>query len=262
MPEGDADLEEGFDGDEFDEEWDESWDDVEIGEGFDFIEIAKSALILLIRFRLPLIAILFVGILIGSATVVIPMIFEKEEAIGPQSHFWRFDVERVIGGAEHSVFVEDGTTEEISFAFEQPTNVSYVYVGAHFSENNENFGVNLCDYVTVVINLQTVNRTDRYDTSQTESRTNDCNVEGDAIWYHYNLTLPPIIEFEGTEEEALSEWENVVGTGVGVWVIEITVDSQSVLVDEGEDVDITINFEEFRVSMVIIEEGDNPQVES
>ena len=258
MPEGDADHEEVFDGDEFDEDW----DDENIDESFDFIEIVKLTLNLLLRFRLPLIAILLVGIIIGSATVVVPMLFAKEEASGPQSHFWRFDVERVIGGAEHSVFVEDGTTEEISFAFEQPTNVSYVYVGAHFSENNENVGINLCDYVTVVINLQTVNRTDRYDTSQTESRTNDCNVEGDAIWYHYNLTLPPIIEFEGTEEEALSQWENVVGTGVGVWVIEITVDSQSILVDEGEDVDITINFEEFRVSMVIIEERETPQVKS
>ena len=258
MPDGDSDHEEGFDGDEFDEDW----DDENIDDEFDFIEIVKSTLNLLLRFRSPLIAILLVGILIGSATIVVPMLFAKEEVSGPQSHLWRFDVQRVNGGTDHSVFVEDGTTEEISFVFEQPTNVSHVYVGAHFSENNENVGINLCDYVTVVINLQTVNRTDRYETSQTESRTNDCNVEGDAIWYHYNLTLPSIIEFEGTEEDARSQWENVVGTGVGIWIIEITVDSQSILVDEGEDVDITIISEEFQVSMVIIEESENPQIES
>lgn len=114
--------------------------------------------------------------------------------------------------------------------------------------------MNLCDYVTVMMDVTEANRSERYELSQTESRTNDCNVEGDAIWYNYNLTLPSITEFEGTRAEALDQWDGVNGTGQGLWVIEVSVDSQTLWTDSGEDVEITIRWRTFDVLMTIIDD--------
>ena len=271
-----VDDEEDFDDDELDDEFDEEsdaesdevWDeesdaesDEEWDEDFDAMTLVAATARFIVRFRLALAALMVVGMLVTAASVVVPMLFASEGVSGPQSHLWGFQVKTSDDSTSQSIFVEDGATEIITFEFDESTNVSHVYVGAHFSENNENVGVNLCDYVTVIMNLEEVNRTERYETSQTDSRTNDCNVEGDAIWYNYNLTLPTIAQFEGTAAEARDQWEIVNMTGVGLWVIEITVDAQSLLEDSGEDVDITINTMEFEVLMTILDDSAEPQVE-
>ena len=263
-----VDDEEDFDDDELDDEFDEESDaeldeetDEEWDEDFDAMNLVAATARFIVRFRLALAALMVVGMLVTAASVVVPMLFASEAVSGPQSHLWGFQVKTSDDSTFQSIFVEDGTTEIITFEFDESTNVSHVYVGAHFSENNENVGVNLCDYVTVIMNLEEVNRTERYETSQTDSRTNDCNVEGDAIWYNYNLTLPTISQFEGTAAEARDQWEIVNMTGVGLWVIEITVDAQTLLEDNGEDVDITINTMEFEVLMTILDDSTEPQVE-
>ncbi len=259
-----VDDEEDFDDDELDDEFDEESDaesDEEWDEDFDAMTLVAATARFIVRFRLALAALMVVGMLVTAASVVVPMLFASEVVSGPQSHLWGFQVKTSDDSTFQSIFVEDGTTEIITFEFDESTNVSHVYVGAHFSENNENIGVNLCDYVTVIMNLEEVNRTERYETSQTDSRTNDCNVEGDAIWYNYNLTLPTISQFEGTAAEARDQWEIVNMTGVGLWVIEITVDAQTLLEDNGEDVDITINTMEFEVLMTILDDSTEPQVE-
>ncbi len=131
-----VDDEEDFDDDELDDEFDEESDaesdeetDEEWDEDFDAMTLVAATARFIVRFRLALAALMVVGMLVTAASVVVPMLFASEGVSGPQSHLWGFQVKTSDDSTFQSIFVEDGTTEIITFEFDESTNVSHVRKG-------------------------------------------------------------------------------------------------------------------------------------
>jgi hypothetical protein len=251
-------------------EIEEDWEDELEDEGFDFTEMGLTALRTARRYRVPIAAILIVTLLVGAMAFggrALLDLLKEEEAAEAQVHMWEFTFEERNLTNVQTMFVEDDATETISVLIPAPKNLSSVYIGAYWRETDEQpGGIVGCDQVTVGITLTDVNKTNLYTLSSTEATSQECDADGtepwDHIWYQYDLDLPNVTSFEGTEEEALAVWDAYTGIGTGEWFIEITVDTYTIVgavcdCEDGEEVRLTVSTIEYEVAMSTVAPDDD-----
>ena len=251
-------------------EIEEDWEDEPEDEGFDFTEMGLTALRTARRYRVPIAAILIVTLLVGAMAFggrALLDLLKEEKAAEAQVHMWEFTFEERNLTNVQTMFVEDDATETISVLIPAPKNLSSVYIGAYWRETDEQpGGIVGCDQVTVGITLTAVNKTNLYTLSSTEATSQECDADGtepwDHIWYQYDLDLPNVTSFEGTEEEALAVWDAYTGIGTGEWFIEISVDTYAIWgtvcdCEDGEEVRLTVSTIEYEVAMSTVAPDDD-----
>ncbi|HJO42375.1 MAG TPA: hypothetical protein QF508_03105, partial [Candidatus Thalassarchaeaceae archaeon] len=175
---------------------------------------------------------------------------------------WEFSFENNNQTEVQTFFVNDDSTETVTLAIPIPNNVSEVYVGAYWGEEDEQpGGIVGCDMVTVEVFETAVSKANLYTLSSTDASSQDCDADKtepwDKIWYHYFLDIPNSSGFEGTEEEARELWELYNGTGTGEWRIDVSVDVYTLWgtvcdCEDGEDVRLTISYIEYEVKMSVM----------
>tara|TARA_B100001750_G_scaffold172327_1_gene140568 strand:+ start:596 stop:1468 length:873 start_codon:yes stop_codon:yes gene_type:complete len=231
---------------------------------------------ILIRNRVVLGAVIGVLLLLSAIVVagpiLIDMIMPAEEE-PPEVGIWEFSFEQKNTTDVQTFFVNDDSTETVTLLIPMPNNVSEVYIGAYWGEEDEQpGGIVGCDLVTVEVFETSVSKPHLYTLSNTDASSQDCDADKtepwDKIWYHYILDIPNSTGFEGTEEEARESWELYNGTGTGEWTIDITVGTYTfcepvdpfgtICTEDGEDVRLTISYTEYEVKMTTISEGDSP----
>ncbi|MFL2498306.1 MAG: SAP domain-containing protein [Candidatus Thalassarchaeum sp.] len=226
---------------------------------------------IVIRNRVALGAVIGVLLLLSAIVVagpvVIDMIMPAEEE-PPEVSNWEFSFEEKNWTEIQTFFVNDDSTETVSLLIPMPNNVSEVYIGAYWGEEDEEpGGIVGCDLVTVEVSETSVSKPHLYTLSSTDASSQDCDADKtepwDKIWYHYFLDIPNSTGFEGTEEEARELWDLYNGSGTGEWRIDVSVDTYAVWgtvcdCEDGEDVRLTISYIEYEVKMSIMSEGDSP----
>ena len=226
---------------------------------------------IVIRNRVALGAVIGVLLLLSAIVVagpvVIDMIMPAEEE-PPEVSNWEFSFEEKNWTEIQTFFVNDDSTETVSLLIPMPNNVSEVYIGAYWGEEDEEpGGIVGCDLVTVEVSETSVSKPHLYTLSSTDASSQDCDADKtepwDKIWYHYFLDIPNSTGFEGTEEEARESWDLYNGSGTGEWRIDVSVDTYAVWgtvcdCEDGEDVRLTISYIEYEVKMSIMSEGDSP----
>ncbi len=225
---------------------------------------------IVIRNRVALGAVIGVLLLLSAIVVagpvVIDMIMPAEEE-PPEVSNWEFSFEEKNWTEIQTFFVNDDSTETVSLLIPMPNNVSEVYIGAYWGEEDEEpGGIVGCDLVTVEVSETSVSKPHLYTLSSTDASSQDCDADKtepwDKIWYHYFLDIPNSTGFEGTEEEARESWDLYNGSGTGEWRIDVSVDTYAVWgtvcdCEDGEDVRLTISYIEYEVKMSIMSEGDS-----
>ena len=225
---------------------------------------------IVIRNRVALGAVIGVLLLLSAIVVagpvVIDMIMPAEED-PPEVSNWEFSFEEKNWTEIQTFFVNDDSTETVSLLIPMPNNVSEVYIGAYWGEEDEEpGGIVGCDLVTVEVSETSVSKPHLYTLSSTDASSQDCDADKtepwDKIWYHYFLDIPNSTGFEGTEEEARESWDLYNGSGTGEWRIDVSVDTYAVWgtvcdCEDGEDVRLTISYIEYEVKMSIMSEGDS-----
>ena len=245
-------------------EYEEEWED-ESGPGVSDALGGVANLVLRNRVVLGAIvgALLLLSAIVVAGPVVIGMIMPAEEEV-PEVGVWDFTLEQKNWTEIQTFFVNDDATEIVSLTIPMPNNVSEVYIGAYWGEEDEQpGGIVGCDLVTVEVFDTTVNKPQLYTLSSTDASSQDCDADKtepwDKIWYHYFLDIPNASGFEGTEEEARESWELYNGSGTGEWRIEVSVDTYAVWgtvcdCEDGEEVRLTISYVEYQVKMTLVNE--------
>ena len=197
---------------------------------------------------------------------MIDMIMPPEEE-PPEVSIWEFSFENNNQTDVQTFFVNDDSTETVTLVIPMPNNVSEVYVGAYWGEEDEEpGGIVGCDMVTVEVFETAVSKANLYTLSSTDASSQDCDADKtepwDKIWYHYFLDIPNSSGFEGTEEEAHELWELYNGTGTGEWRIDVSVDVYTLWgtvcdCEDGEEVRLTISYIQYEVKMSVMM-GDEP----
>ena len=245
---------------EYEEDWDEE-------EGTDFSEVVSRAGAVIVRNRIALGAVagvlLLLSAIVVAGPVVIDMIMPAEEK-APEVNVWEFSFEEKNQTDVQTFFVNDDSTETVSLVIPMPTNVSHLYVGAYWGEEDEEpGGIVGCDMVTVEVFDTAVTKPNLYTLSSTDASSQDCDADKtepwDKIWYNYFLDIPNSTGFEGTEDEARELWELYNGTGTGEWRIDVSVDVYTLWgtvcdCEDGEEVRLTISYIEYEVKMSIVED--------
>ena len=245
---------------EYEEDWDEE-------EGTDFSEVVSRAGAVIVRNRIALGAVagvlLLLSAIVVAGPVVIDMIMPAEEK-APEVNVWEFSFEEKNQTDVQTFFVNDDSTETVSLVIPMPTNVSHLYVGAYWGEEDEEpGGIVGCDMVTVEVFDTAVTKPNLYTLSSTDASSQDCDADKtepwDKIWYNYLLDIPNSTGFEGTEDEARELWELYNGTGTGEWRIDVSVDVYTLWgtvcdCEDGEEVRLTISYIEYEVKMSIVED--------
>jgi len=246
---------------EEEEEWSENdWEDED--SGFDASELMASLAGIALRNRVAIGAVLAVVILVAAVVVagpaVLDMLMPGKEA-EPEANVWSFALEEKNQTDVQTFFVNDDTTENVVLSISLPRNISSVYIGAYWGEEDEQpGGIVGCDKVTVEVYDSSVNKSNQYSLSNTDAMSQDCDADKtepwDKIWYQYTLDLPNMTGFEGTEEEALALWEQYNGIGTGEWRIDVTVDVYTIWgtvcdCEDGEDVQLTISYIEYEINL-------------
>jgi len=253
----DSDFEEVLEAEEVleDEQEDEGFE-------FDFAAMSQATLRTLILYRVQIASILIVGLLVGAVAFGGPAlldVFQPKEAPEPEVHMWQFSLDERSSEKVQTIFIEDDTTETISVVVPAPANLSSIYIGAYWRESDEQpGGIVGCDEVTLQLVLTDVNKTALYTLSNTEATSQECDADGtepwDHIWFQYDLNLPNVSSFEGTEEEAFAFWETFTGIGTGEWFIDIRVDTYTVWgtvcdCEDGEEVRLTVSYIDYEVEI-------------
>ena len=228
----------------------------------DFAVMGQNVLRTVRRYKVPITAILIVVVLVGAvafAGMKVLDVFKQDEVAEVEPIMWQFTIQENELTEVQTIFVEDDATETISLMIPISRNLSSVYFGAYWGESDEQpGGIVGCDEVTVEVVLTDVDKTALYSLSSTEASSQDCDADGtepwDHIWYQYDLDLPSITSFEGTEEEALAIWDTFTGIGTGEWFIEISVDTYAVWgtvcdCEDGEEVQLTVSYTEYEVEI-------------
>ena len=231
-------------------------------DGFDASELGRSIIGAVVRNRIALGAVFAVAILVAAVAFAVPMLLDMiqpDKAVEPEVHIWEFTLEEKNWTNVKSYFIDDDATERVPVVVPLPNNLSSVYIGAYWGEADEQpGGIIGCDEVTVEVFTTDVNKTNLYSLSNTDAASSDCDADGtepwDHIWYQYDLELPNITGFEGTEEEALAIWDTYTGIGTGEWIIDLTVDTYTLWgpvcdCEDGEDVRLTVSYIEYDVNM-------------
>ena len=210
--------------------------------------------------------LLLLSAIIVAGPVVIDMIMPAEEE-PPEVGIWEFSFEQKNWTEIQTFFVNDDSTETVPLVIPMPNNVSEVYIGAYWGEEDEQpGGIVGCDLVTVEVFDTSVSKPQLYTLSSTDASSQDCDADKtepwDKIWYHYSLDIPNASGFEGTEEEARESWELYNGTGTGEWRIDVSVDTYAVWgtvcdCEDGEEVRLTISYVEYEVKMSLITEDES-----
>ena len=210
--------------------------------------------------------LLLLSAIIVAGPVVIDMIIPAEEE-PPEVGIWEFSFEQKNWTEIQTFFVNDDSTETVPLVIPMPNNVSEVYIGAYWGEEDEEpGGIVGCDLVTVEVFDTSVSKPQLYTLSSTDASSQDCDADKtepwDKIWYHYSLDIPNASGFEGTEEEARESWELYNGTGTGEWRIDVSVDTYAVWgtvcdCEDGEEVRLTISYVEYEVKMSLITEDES-----
>ena len=248
-------------------EYEEEWED-ESGPGVSDALGGVANLVLRNRVALGAIvgALLLLSAIVVAGPVVIGMIMPAEEE-APEVGVWDFALEQKNWTEIQTFFVNDDATEIVTLTIPMPNNVSEVYIGAYWGEEDEQpGGIVGCDMVTVEVFDTTVTKPQLYTLSSTDASSQDCDADKtepwDKIWYHYSLDIPNASGFEGTEEEARESWELYNGTGTGEWRIDVSVDTYAVWgtvcdCEDGEEVRLTISYVEYEVKMSLITEDES-----
>ena len=243
-------------------QYDEEWEDEG---GSDFSKVVSGVTALVVRNRVALGAglgvLLLLSAVVVAGPVVIDMIMPPEEE-PPEVSIWEFSFENNNQTDVQTFFVNDDSTETVTLVIPMPNNVSEVYVGAYWGEEDEEpGGIVGCDMVTVEVFETAVSKANLYTLSSTDASSQDCDADKtepwDKIWYHYFLDIPNSSGFEGTEEEAHELWELYNGTGTGEWRIDVSVDVYTLWgpvcdCEDGEDVRLTISYIEYEVKMSVM----------
>ena len=205
--------------------------------------------------------LVLVSAIVVAGPVVIEMVMPAEEEV-PEEGVWEFTFEQKNWTDVQTYFINDDTTEIVTLNIPMPNNVSNIYIGAYWGEEDEQpGGIVGCDMVTVEVFDTAVTKPQLYSLSSTDASSQDCDADKtepwDKIWYDYSLDIPDASGFEGTEEEARESWELYNGTGTGEWRIEIRVDTYAVWgtvcdCEDGEEVTLTISYIEYEVKMSLI----------
>ncbi|GIT11720.1 MAG: hypothetical protein CM1200mP32_12130 [Methanobacteriota archaeon] len=238
----------------------EDWGDEE--DGFDRSELMASLAGAVVSNRVAIGAVVAVVMLVVAVVVagpsVLEMIIPAKEA-EPEVSVWEFTIEERNQTDIQTFFVNDDATETVILSIPLPRNLSSVYVGGYWGEEDEQpGGIVGCDKVTIEVYDSAVNKSNQYSLSNTDAMSQDCDADKtepwDKIWYQYTLDLPNITGFEGTQEEALALWEQYDGIGTGEWRIDVTVDVYTLWgtvcdCEDGEEVRLTISYIEYEVKM-------------
>ncbi len=248
---------------EYEEE--DDWDDdgwEEEDSGFDASEMVASFTGAALRNRVVIAAVLGVVMLVVAVVVAGPVVLDMlipDKEAEPEVNVWEFTLQERNQTDVQSFFVNDDATENVVLSISLPSNVSSVYVGAYWGEEDEQpGGIVGCDKVTVEVYDSSVNKSNQYSLSNTDAMSQDCDADKtepwDKIWYHYTLNLPNMTGFEGTQEEAFALWEQYNGIGTGEWRIDVSVDVYTLWgtvcdCEDGEEVRLTISYIDYTVSM-------------
>ena len=127
---------------EGDDGWDEDdWEEED--SGFDASEMVASFTGAALRNRVGIAAVLGVVMLVAAVVVagpaVIDMLIPDKEA-GPEVNVWEFTLQERNQTDVQSFFVNDDATENVVLSISLPSNVSSVYVGAYWGEEDEQPG--------------------------------------------------------------------------------------------------------------------------
>ncbi|MEC8913701.1 MAG: hypothetical protein VYA52_00560, partial [Candidatus Thermoplasmatota archaeon] len=204
------------------------------------------------------VVMLVVAVVVAGPSVL-EMIIPAKEA-EPEVSVWEFTIEERNQTDIQTFFVNDDATETVILSIPLPRNLSSVYVGGYWGEEDEQpGGIVGCDKVTIEVYDSAVNKSNQYSLSNTDAMSQDCDADKtepwDKIWYQYTLDLPNITGFEGTQDEALALWEQYDGIGTGEWRIDVTVDVYTLWgtvcpdCEDGEEVRLTISYIEYEVNM-------------
>ncbi|MEC7706987.1 MAG: SAP domain-containing protein, partial [Candidatus Thermoplasmatota archaeon] len=133
-------------------EYDEEWEDEG---GSDFSKVVSGVTALVVRNRVALGAglgvLLLLSAVVVAGPVVIDMIMPPEEE-PPEVSIWEFSFENNNQTDVQTFFVNDDSTETVTLVIPMPNNVSEVYVGAYWGEEDEEpGGIVGCDMVTVEV---------------------------------------------------------------------------------------------------------------
>tara|TARA_B100000700_G_scaffold5893_1_gene6333 strand:- start:8038 stop:8895 length:858 start_codon:yes stop_codon:yes gene_type:complete len=210
--------------------------------------------------------LLLLSAIVIAGPIVIDMIMPAEEE-DPEVGIWEFSFDQKNWTEIQTFFVNDDSTETVSLVIPMPNNVSEVYIGAYWGEEDEQpGGIVGCDLVTVEVFDSSVTKPQLYTLSSTDASSQDCDADKtepwDKIWYDYSLDIPNASGFEGTEEEARESWEMYNGTGTGEWLIEVRVDTYAVWgtvcdCEDGEEIRLTISYVEYQVKMSLISQEES-----
>ena len=145
--------------------------------------------------------LLLLSAIIVAGPVVIDMIMPAEEE-PPEVGIWEFSFEQKNWTEIQTFFVNDDSTETVPLVIPMPNNVSEVYIGAYWGEEDEQpGGIVGCDLVTVEVFDTSVSKPQLYTLSSTDASSQDCDADKtepwDKIWYHYSLDIPNASGFEG-----------------------------------------------------------------
>ncbi|MFL2493192.1 MAG: SAP domain-containing protein [Candidatus Thalassarchaeum sp.] len=248
-------------------EYDEGWEDEG---GLDFSKVVSGVVALVVRNRVALGAgvgvLLLLSAVVVAGPIVIDMIMPTEEE-PPEVSIWEFSFENNNQTDVQTFFVNDDSTETVTLVIPMPNNVSEIYIGAYWGEEDEQpGGIVGCDMVTVEVFETSVSKANLYTLSSTDASSQDCDADKtepwDKIWYHYFLDIPNSSGFEGTEEEARELWELYNGTGTGEWRIDVSVDVYTLWgtvcdCEDGEDVRLTISYIEYEVKMSVMTDDES-----
>ena len=176
-------------------EYEDDWvEDSESGISDIFGRVAN----IVVRNRVALGAVAGVLVLVSAIVlagpVVIDMIMPASEE-PPEKGTWEFTFEQKNTTDVQTYFINDDTTEMVTLNIPMPNNVSKIYIGAYWGEEDEQpGGIVGCDMVTVEVFDTGVSKPQLYSLSSTDASSQDCDADKtepwDKIWYDYSLDIP------------------------------------------------------------------------
>ena len=157
----------------------EDWGDEE--DGFDRSELMASLAGAVVSNRVAIGAVVAVVMLVVAVVVVGPsvleMIIPAKEA-EPEVSVWEFTIEERNQTDIQTFFVNDDATETVILSIPLPRNLSSVYVGGYWGEEDEQpGGIVGCDKVTIEVYDSAVNKSNQYSLSNTDAMSQDCDAD-------------------------------------------------------------------------------------
>ena len=122
------------------------------------------------------VVMLVVAVVVAGPSVL-EMIIPAKEA-EPEVSVWELTIEERNQTDIQTFFVNDDATETVILSIPLPRNLSSVYVGGYWGEEDEQpGGIVGCDKVTIEVYDSAVNKSNQYSLSNTDAMSQDCDAD-------------------------------------------------------------------------------------